>query len=396
MPVIRRETLTKAAVEGAKPGDSAYRLWDAKVTGLCLRVLPSGIKTFEIHPSRNVSQRLGRYPGMTLDAARSAAQKAQGAFSEHGVIDAKAKRQKTFGAFLLDDYEPWVTAERKAGVSTILAIRSVWSDLLNKPLGEITAWVVEKTKAARLKVGIKPATVNRDLGRIRAALAKAVEWKHLPSHPLVSVKLTKGADEGRIRFLSDKEEKALRKALDARDKHHRTRRESGMAWRTERGRETLPSIGMFFDHLTPMTIIALHTGLRRGELTSLTWNDVNLQSKLLTVRAGYSKSQKARYIPLNSEAVDVLKRYRKQHSGEGRLFDVFSVKKSWNALMTKAGISDFRFHDLRHTFASKLVAAGVDLNTVRELLGHADIRMTLRYAHLAPEHKAAAVEKLVR
>lgn len=395
MPVIRRETLTKAAVESAKANDSAYRLWDAKVTGLCLRVLPSGIKTFEMHLGRNVSQRLGRYPGMTLEAARNAAQKAQGAFSEHGA-DAKAKRPKTFGAFLIEDYEPWVTAERKAGVSTMLAIRSVWSELLNKPLTDISAWVVEKTKAARLKAGIKPATVNRDLGRIRAALAKAVEWKLLSVHPLTQVKLTRGADEGRIRFLSDKEEKALRKALDAREKHHRTRRESGIAWRTERGRDVLPSIGTYFDHLTPMAILALNTGLRRGELTSLTWNDIDLQSKLLTVRAGYSKSQKARHIPLNSEAIDVLKRYRKQHSGEGRLFDVFSVKKSWSTLMTNAGVSNFRFHDLRHTFASKLVAAGVDLNTVRELLGHADIRMTLRYAHLAPEHKAAAVEKLVR
>ena len=395
MPLIRRETLTKVAVESAKPLPKSYRLWDAKVTGLCLRVLPSGIKTFEMRPSRNVSLRLGRYPGMTLDGARNAAQKAQGAFLEHGA-PSKTPRAKTFGEFLRDDYEPWVTAERKAGVSTMLAIRSVWSELLNKPLADITAWIVEKTKAARLKAGIKPATVNRDLGRIRAALSKAVEWSQLSSHPLSQVKLTKGADEGRIRFLSDKEEKALRKALDAREKFHHTRRESGIAWRTERGRDLLPSIGTYFDHLTPMTIVALNTGLRRGELTSLTWNDVNLQSKLLTVRAGYSKSQKARHIPLNSEVVDVLKRYQKQHGGEGRLFDVFSVKKSWNALMTNAGIRDFRFHDLRHTFASKLVAAGVDLNTVRELLGHADIRMTLRYAHLAPEHRAAAVEKLVR
>jgi integrase len=145
-----------------------------------------------------------------------------------------------------------------------------------------------------------------------------------------------------------------------------------------------------------MTLLALNTGMRRGELTSIKWNDVNLHTKIITIRAGYAKSAKARHIPLNSEALDVLKRYRKQHSGEGRLFDVFSVKKSWNALMTNAGIRDFRFHDLRHTFASKLVAAGVDLNTVRELLGHADIRMTLRYAHLAPEHKAAAVQKLVK
>jgi len=71
------------------------------------------------------------------------------------------------------------------------------------------------------------------------------------------------------------------------------------------------------------------------------------------------------------------------------------IKSSFLRLMTVTKIVNFRIHDLRHHFASRLVQAGVDLNTVRELLGHADLKMTLRYAHLAPEHRAAAVEKLV-
>ena len=74
---------------------------------------------------------------------------------------------------------------------------------------------------------------------------------------------------------------------------------------------------------------------------------------------------------------------------------MFSLKTAWQKVAKAAKLHAFTFHDLRHTFASKLVQAGVDLNTVRELLGHADIKMTLRYAHLAPEHKAAAVAKLV-
>ena len=80
----------------------------------------------------------------------------------------------------------------------------------------------------------------------------------------------------------------------------------------------------------------------------------------------------------------------------GRIFEVGDIKKAWAAILTDAGIADFRFHDLRHHFASRLVQAGVPLNTVRELLGHADLKMTLRYAHLAPQDTASAVERLVR
>ena len=72
-----------------------------------------------------------------------------------------------------------------------------------------------------------------------------------------------------------------------------------------------------------------------------------------------------------------------------------SIKSSFSSLLKRAGIKNFRFHDLRHTFASKLVMASVDLNTVGELLGHSDIKMTLRYAHLAPEKKREAVERIV-
>ena len=104
---------------------------------------------------------------------------------------------------------------------------------------------------------------------------------------------------------------------------------------------------------------------------------------------------------LHSEARAVLKRWQassptdRVFPGKGgrRLVD---VKTSWAILMRDADLKAFRFHDTRHDFASKLVMAGVDLNTVRELLGHSDITMTLRYAHLAPEHKAAAVEKLAQ
>ena len=143
--------------------------------------------------------------------------------------------------------------------------------------------------------------------------------------------------------------------------------------------------------------------MRFGELTALRWMDVDSSLALVTVRGSEAKSGRTRHIPLNREALEVLRTC--QHNpddparpvfpgrdGETRLVD---IKTSWAAILRKAQITHFRFHDLRHTFASKLVMAGVDLNTVRELLGHADIKMTLRYAHLAAEHKAAAVARLI-
>ena len=109
--------------------------------------------------------------------------------------------------------------------------------------------------------------------------------------------------------------------------------------------------------------------------------------------AAAAKSGKSRHIPLNNEAMMVLEQWQRQQPA-GRLFPVRSFKTAWGALMAAAEIDGFRWHDMRHDFASKLVMAGVDLNTVRELMGHADLKMTLRYAHLAPAHLAEAVAKL--
>ena len=146
--------------------------------------------------------------------------------------------------------------------------------------------------------------------------------------------------------------------------------------------------------------MAINTGLRRGELFNLQWADVDLVRKVITVEGQTSKSGQTRYVQLNSEAINTLLEWKKQTDSAivfaspvtGERFD--NINKSWARLREEAGITDFRFHDLRHTFASKLVMAGIDLYTVKELLGHSTIQMTERYAHLAPEHKAEAVEAI--
>ena len=158
----------------------------------------------------------------------------------------------------------------------------------------------------------------------------------------------------------------------------------------------------FADHLKPMVLVSLNTGIRWGELASLAWDSVDMKKSLITVVGDKAKSGKTRHVPLNSIAMNALTDWKEQSSGEvvfpGRdgKKTLDNVNKSWKAVLDAAQIKNFRWHDMRHHFASWLVMAGVDLNTVRELLGHSDLKMTLRYAHLAPEHKAAAVGLLVK
>ena len=175
-------------------------------------------------------------------------------------------------------------------------------------------------------------------------------------------------------------------------------------WRQERDYELLPNLIQFAygDHLTPMVLLSINTGIRRGELFDLRWKHFNRHTPTLTIEGETAKSGKTRHIPLNNEAMKVLAAWSKQTKDrrEDRIFAGKNgarrtdCKKAWNNVLEKSKITQFRWHDLRHHFASKLATKGVPLNTVRELLGHADLKTTLRYAHLAPDHKADAVALL--
>jgi integrase len=412
-----RHKLTVRKIEAAKPSPAPYELHDADVKGLILRVQPSGIKSFIVQWGRGKRVTLDkRYPVLRLEAARTQALEIL-RDATHGTPAAAQRKGKskaellTFDDFLTEHYGPWAIAEQKAGKATLANLRAQFGPLFDgKPLTAITAWNIEKFKAARLKGDkdkeikpINPATVNRDLDRIRAALNKAVEWKLLEGNPINGVKRSKGGDSERVRYLTTEEETRLRKALLAREAQRRAQRVSGNAWAEARGRDTRRTWGKdeFSDHLAPLVLVALNTGLRRGELFGLTWDHVNLERKQLTVTAGTAKSGKARHVPLNAEALSVLTRWKKHGNGEGLVFPggagsrLTHINRSWASLVREAKLADFRFHDCRHHFASRLVMGGVDLYTVKELLGHADFEMTQRYAHLSPEHKAAAVAMLL-
>jgi integrase len=133
----------------------------------------------------------------------------------------------------------------------------------------------------------------------------------------------------------------------------------------------------------------------RGEVLELRWTSVDLNRRLLTVEGRNAKNRQTRHAPLNEEAVNTLRRWREQSGPGARVFNVATgFQKGWVKLLERARISHFRWHDLRHHFASGLVQRGVPLNTVRDLLGHSSVQMSLRYAHLAPDQRREAVAKI--
>jgi integrase len=216
------------------------------------------------------------------------------------------------------------------------------------------------------------------------------------------MKQIKTDNAGRVRFLSVNEETRLREALEDRQAQHRVERQQYNEWRLARHLDLYPVLdGPFTDHLQPLVLLAMNTGLRRGELFNLSWADIDLHGRLLTVRGSGAKSGQTRHLPLNDEAFSLLVAWRNQASSTGLVFPsprtgkrLNNINTSWAGVTATAALEDFNFHDIRHHFASRLVMAGADLITVKELLGHASIDMTMRYSHLAPEHKAAAVALL--
>ena len=392
-------------ISSLKPGPSKYDVYDTRLAGFAIRVQPTGRMAYYCIYDRARWIRLGAVGVLTPEQARDKAIKvladAANGIDPHAAR--KARKAHDFETFIREEYGPWFQAHRRTGKMTVNYLLSRFPDLKSKRLSDINAWLMEKWRAQRLKQ-VKPATVNRELVTLKAALSKAVEWGLLEFHPLTKVKPSKVDHIGRVRFLDAIEEQRLRGALESREERYRQDRDRANAWRGQRDYALLPDLRAvpFVDHLKPLVLLSLNTGLRRGELFNLERQHVDLERALLTVIGDTegNKTAKARHVPLNREARAVLWDWITARQPTGLLFPgrngarLDNISTAWERLRREAHLSDFRWHDLRHTFASKLVMAGVDLNAVRELLGHASLDMTLRYAHLAPEHKAAAVARL--
>jgi integrase len=150
------------------------------------------------------------------------------------------------------------------------------------------------------------------------------------------------------------------------------------------------------NYLREIVECAINTGMRRGEILSLKWDQIKDGLIYLTE----TKTSEPREIPINDALEDLFKRIRKRKGFRSKYVFTFrgkpvkEIKTAFKPALKRAGIEDFRFHDLRHTFASQLIMRGGGLKDVQELLGHKTITMTLRYSHLSEEHKKNAVNLL--
>lgn len=265
---------------------------------------------------------------------------------------------------LIDEYLSYSKANKRSYKRDIISTMNLSKFFQNRQISIITSWHVEQYKNER-KSFVAAATVNRELACLKHMFNLAIQWGWTNKNPVRQVKLFKENNTA-MRILANEEARLLLNAANPRLKH--------------------------------VVTIALNTGMRKGEILSLKWEDIDLQIK--AIRVTNTKNGEVRAVPINSEVEKVLLEIRKLNKGQ-YLFPwkydkpQKEIAKAFRGAIARAGISPCTFHSLRHTFASNLVMMGVDLVTVKELLGHKSISMTMRYSHPSPEHKRRAIQQLV-
>lgn len=240
-------------------------------------------------------------------------------------------------------------------------------------------------------------------------LNKAKEWGYINENPIRDVRLARQDKSivAKIRIISTEEENRLWAVIRHREDEIRRHRASHNLWLRARGFEERQDLSKceFADFLRPMLIIILNCGLRRSEAFLIEWGDMDFQVCTLAIRGEIAKSGQTRVIPLNTVAMETFTAWRTQSPGgddsvvfpnpeTGQPFT--TITKTWHQMRKAAGLPMLRLHDLRHTFCSRLLAAGADLQTVRELAGHTSISTTAICLHSTQDRKRVAVEALSR
>jgi len=239
----------------------------------------------------------------------------------------------------------------------------------DRKLMEVSSDWVARYVAHRRKT-VVPSTVNRELAFLSSSFNQAMKvWGWCQSNPVSRIKREK--EHKRVKYFPDNEFAEIFNRL--------------------------------VDWVRPIVLLGKNTGLRLSNLVNLQWSEVFLKKQLIVLDAKKMKNSYSLGLPLNQQAFEVLKnqnRHRELHTPyvffnrDGKPYTKWGVYRAFKRVCIEVGYPDYRFHDLRHDFCSKLVQAGVDLYTVKELAGHKDITTTQRYAHLNPERLKQAVSVL--
>ena len=276
-----------------------------------------------------------------------------------------------FTTFYKQRYLPHSKLHKKS-YSDDVSIGKVLCDFFeDEPIEQIAWERIEEFKNLRSRVKTRtgrkrsPTTINRELSVLSKALSIAVKANVIRRNPCREVERFK-TDNARSRFLSDEEEARLYEALS--------------------------------EHLLTKNVVtmALHTGMRQGEIFKLKWFDVDFTRG--TIHVLRTKSGKDRWVPMNSRLRVVLESLNRSNEyvfpSPKTNVALIDVKRQFDKAKRLAGLEDFRFHDLRHTAATRMADMGADVFTIAAILGHSDIRMTSRYTHATDRARRAAVESL--
>ncbi len=274
----------------------------------------------------------------------------------------KAKKAVlTYSDFFLNHYLPYVTPRKRSWKSDESLFRVHLQPAFgDKRLNQITRQQIQLFHTELKKADLAAATCNHPIKLLRASLSLAINWDMLETNPAAKVPLfpEMNAVEN---YLDDTQLKSLLSVLH-------------------------------IDENRPVCLIALFllsTSCRLNEILKAKWSDVDTEKRILLVRATNSKNKKLRSVPLNDSALDVLKQLPTAGKFEHLFVNVRTGKpytaifKVWNRLRKKAGVPVLRLHDLRHLGASFMINSGRTLFEVQSILGHADPRVTMRYAHLS-------------
>ena len=300
--------------------------------------------------------------------ARKVYEKRKTEVQERRFFPERIRRRETMLADFIDDYLSRVKGKLRS-YRDYVRNGSVWKAVFKgKTLRQILPGDIDRYVAQRID-RVSVASVNRELAFLKRVLNVAMADGLTDSNPVRAIRMFK-ENNARVRFLSDEEDARLREVMEEED------------W--------------------SIVLVAINTGLRQSEQFNLRWENVDFATGILTVPR--SKHGESRRVPMNDTVREVLRtlpsRLKSEYvfpstTGETPIDARNYVRRTFLPALKKAGVEDLHWHDLRHTFASRLAMAGVDLPTLQALMGHKSISMTLRYSHLSPKHQLAAVQRLI-